>query len=136
MGKKRVQTRVAHDTKTEIEAYATDRDISESDALRRLIRAGLATEGYPVTRGDGGTIEKLAQPMTVLLGAGFMLGGLGLWMAGLFASGYAVPVYLSLGLSSQFIGLALLISATVSQLVLAKPLRGLVGIKTEAPDNV
>jgi len=53
MPRKRVQTRADADTVESLEAYADETDISESEAVRRLIRTGLAEHGHPVAATDG-----------------------------------------------------------------------------------
>ena len=44
--KPRLQTRAENDTAEAVEAYADEQDIGESEAVRRLIRAGLIENGY------------------------------------------------------------------------------------------
>lgn len=44
--KPRLQTRAENDTANAVEAYADEHDIGESEAVRRLIRAGLIENGY------------------------------------------------------------------------------------------
>ena len=46
MGRERIQTRADGDTVEQIETYTDDHDVSESEAIRRLIRRGLKAEGY------------------------------------------------------------------------------------------
>ena len=53
MTRKRVQTRADADTVESLEAYADETDISESEAVRRLLRTGLAEHGHPVAAADG-----------------------------------------------------------------------------------
>jgi len=48
-----VQTRADADTIEQLEAFAKERDISRSEAIRRLLRTGLAHEGHPVAATDG-----------------------------------------------------------------------------------
>lgn len=75
MGKTRVQTRVEPDTQQQINEYAEERDIGDAEAVRRLIRSGLANEGYPVTAADGGTrtfLEQLAAPRSMMF-AGLLM---------------------------------------------------------------
>jgi antitoxin component of RelBE/YafQ-DinJ toxin-antitoxin module len=46
-----INTRVERDTKEAFDAYADsldDDDVSDSEVARHLLRAGLATKGYPV----------------------------------------------------------------------------------------
>lgn len=61
MAKEPITTRLDSDTKTEVENYADDRDIGQTEASRRLIRAGLAAEGHPVTATDGGAQDSPTQ---------------------------------------------------------------------------
>lgn len=46
MKRERVQTRADTDTVEQVEEYADEKDISESEAVRRLLRAGLVQKGY------------------------------------------------------------------------------------------
>ena len=46
MARDRLQTRCDPDTIEEVEKYAADKEISESEAVRRLIRTGLVQKGY------------------------------------------------------------------------------------------
>lgn len=48
-----IQTRADADTIEALEAFAEERDITRSEAIRRLIRTGLAQEGHPVAATDG-----------------------------------------------------------------------------------
>lgn len=53
-----VQSRVEPDTMDSISDYQEDNgDLSNSEATRRLIRRGLAEEGYNVAAPDGGTVR-------------------------------------------------------------------------------
>lgn len=54
MGKSRVQTRVPDDLKDRLEEYEETQNISEADAVRRLIRVGLDREEQTVP--DGGEV--------------------------------------------------------------------------------
>jgi len=133
MGKTRVQTRVEPDTKSQIDEYAEARDIGDAEALRRLIRSGLAAEGHPVTAADGGTkslLERLAAPSTVGLSAIFLLFSAALMgLAGVLASnGTLAAALVTLGISTVLMLLALgtVWAAVLAQLALAQPLRGLV----------
>jgi len=53
MGKTKYQTRLDDDDAERVDEYTEDRGINQSEAVRRLVRAGLAQEGYPVTATDG-----------------------------------------------------------------------------------
>lgn len=46
MGRERIQTRADADTLEQVEQYADDKDISYSEAVRRLVRTGLIEKGY------------------------------------------------------------------------------------------
>ena len=46
MSRSRVQTRADEDTVEQIDEYTEDRGISESEAVRRLLRAGLKEKGF------------------------------------------------------------------------------------------
>jgi hypothetical protein len=62
MARERVQTRCDGDTADAIEQYGDDREISESEAVRRLLRIGLDAEGYdsPVSVGAE-NVKRLAE---------------------------------------------------------------------------
>jgi hypothetical protein len=133
MAKEPLTTRLDADTKQQVEEYANEHDIGQTEAARRLIRAGLAEEGYPVAATDGGAktlLERLAAPSTVMLGSVFLLVSAGLMaLAGLLASnGSFAGAFVTLGLSTVLMLLAVgtIITATLAQLALAQPLRGLV----------
>lgn len=49
MGRERLQTRADSDTVEQVQDYQEDRDISDSEAVRRLLRRGLQAEGYRPT---------------------------------------------------------------------------------------
>lgn len=53
MPRERVQTRADADTVAALEAYAEETDISRSEAVRRLLRTGLAEHGHGVAAADG-----------------------------------------------------------------------------------
>ena len=53
MARELVQTRADADTVETLEAFAEERDITRSEAIRRLLRTGLAQEGHPVAATDG-----------------------------------------------------------------------------------
>lgn len=46
MTRDRLQTRCDPDTIEEVETYADEKEISQSEAVRRLIRTGLVAKGY------------------------------------------------------------------------------------------
>jgi hypothetical protein len=53
MARELVQTRADADTVESLEAYAEEADISRSEAIRRLLRTGLAEHGHGVAAADG-----------------------------------------------------------------------------------
>jgi hypothetical protein len=133
MGKSRVQTRVDPDTEASITEYAEEREIGNSEAVRRLIRTGLAAEGYPVATADGGPqtpLERLASRWTVGLGGLIlMVGGFLLIPAAtLAAGGSPAPAFALMGLGGILMGagVSLILTAAVAQVALAEPLRGLI----------
>ena len=70
MARERVQTRCDADTAESVEDFAEEKELSESEAVRRLLRAGLNVHGYDV---DGLTVKYRAQQrgtvqMILLLG--------------------------------------------------------------------
>jgi hypothetical protein len=46
MARKRIQTRDDRDVKEAVERMAEDKEITEAEAVRRLVRTGLAVKGY------------------------------------------------------------------------------------------
>jgi len=145
MGKEPLTTRLDADTKQEVENYAEDRDIGQTEAARRLIRSGLAAEGHPVTTTDGSgpetntLLERLAAPLTVGIGAALLAFAAGLMTAaGLLAANGSLAVALvALGLSTVFMLLAAgtVVTAALAQIALARPLRGLVGLAVEESET-
>jgi len=63
--KPRLQTRAENDTANAVEAYADEHDIGESEAVRRLIRAGLIEQGYADEIGVATRRGTLEQEVTV-----------------------------------------------------------------------
>ncbi|WP_340102280.1 hypothetical protein [Salinibaculum salinum] len=141
MGKEPLTTRLDADTKQEVENYAEDRDIGQTEATRRLIRSGLAAEGHAVTTADGGPetktlLERLASPLTVGIGAALLAFALGLMTAaGLLASnGTLTAAVVALGLSTVVAALAtgIIGTAALAQMALERPLRGLLPLAKES----
>lgn len=59
MARQKVQTRCDGDTVEAIENYCDDHDVSQSEAVRRLIRAGLIERGYEIdVATKRGTLEQ------------------------------------------------------------------------------
>jgi len=59
MAREKVQTRCDGDTIEAIENYCDDHDVSQSEATRRLIRAGLIEQGYEIdVATKRGTLEQ------------------------------------------------------------------------------
>jgi hypothetical protein len=141
MGRKpKIQCRIERDTDESIRAYRDelDDDISQSEAVRHLLRAGLAAKGHPVAATDGGRVhyvqdsllERLAAPLTVVGGTLLLVTGLGfLSTAGLLAtSGTLTLALVSLGAATVLMlsAAAIITTAALAQLALARPLRALV----------
>jgi predicted transcriptional regulator len=82
MGKKKIQARLDPETKEQLDKYATDVDISKSEAVRRAVRQKLADEDYPVPTADGGISQseyedlKQAEEATQRLTVGSIVAGL------------------------------------------------------------
>jgi len=55
MARERIQTRADADTLEQVEQYAEDKDISYSEAVRRLVRTGLIEKGYREAEAGGET---------------------------------------------------------------------------------
>lgn len=136
MGKSRVQTRVEPDTQEKIDEYAEERNVGDAEALRRLIRTGLAAEGHPVTAADGGTpLERIASPNTIFLSMlGVMVTALcyiSAWYLANTGDAMLAVGVLGLGAFTLVMSAAISVAAALAQLALARPLRGLVGLSTE-----
>jgi hypothetical protein len=59
MGKERLPLRVDPETKDALSEYADEQDVSNSEAGRRMLRAGLSQSGYEVAVADGMGINQL-----------------------------------------------------------------------------
>ena len=132
MGRKpKIQCRIERDTDESIRAYRDelDDDISQSEAVRHLLRAGLAAKGHPVAATDGGgpgPLERIASRQTAALGA--LLLGLSLiplWTAATATTTTTALVALGLAAIPMGLGVATIWAATLAQLALARPLRSL-----------
>lgn len=53
MARELIQTRADGDTVEALEEFAEESDITRSEAIRRLLRSGLAQQGHPVKATDG-----------------------------------------------------------------------------------
>jgi len=53
MARELIQTRADGDTVEALEEFAEESDITRSEAIRRLVRSGLAKHGHPVKAADG-----------------------------------------------------------------------------------
>ncbi len=136
MGRKpKIQCRIERDTDESIRAYrdGLDDDISQSEAVRHLIRAGLAAKGHPVAATDGGQdgpLERLAAPRTVLIGTILLtLAVLPILGAQQAATTGAINVALGLVVVTNILmmlGITVIAVAALAQLALAQPLRALV----------
>lgn len=138
MAKEPLTTRLDADTKREVENYAEEHEIGQTEASRRLIRAGLAAEGHPVATTDGGEagpLERIASTKTVVIGTVLF----GLSILPILGAGEAATAgadTLAFGLLGLTTVLMILATATIwaaalAQLALARPLRGLLGFSQE-----
>jgi hypothetical protein len=80
MARERVQTRCDPDTIDGIEQYADEQNLSQSEAVRRLIRTSLHRKGYEIE--DYEEVERAAMRHVLIMTA--MVGVLAL-LVGLFA---------------------------------------------------
>jgi hypothetical protein len=65
MARERIQTRADADTLEQVEQYADDKDISYSEAVRRLVRTGLIEKGYREAEIDGdGELQRANHGLT------------------------------------------------------------------------
>jgi hypothetical protein len=135
MGRKpKIQCRIERDTDEAIQRYCDDLDgdVSQSEAVRHLLRAGLAAKGHPVAATDGGDdfLERLASERTAASGAVCtFLSGVSLIGAGELAQlgGFYGALLLLFASVTFLIAAAGLIGvAALAQLALARPLRALV----------
>jgi len=128
MAKEPITTRLDTDTKTEVDNYADDHDIGQTEATRRLIRAGLAAEGHPVATADGGAepgmVERLATWRTTTLGA-LLLGVaitamLGAAQAAIGGATMTAVGIFALALALMVTGSLTIAAAALAQLTLAQ----------------
>jgi len=134
MAKEPLTTRLDADTKREVEHYADEHEIGQTEAARRLIRTGLAEEGHPVAAADGSgkhnLLETLASGRTMLAGALiYGLTVLPMFLASQFAeagnlNAAALLLLLTLGLTVAAV--VIMSSVLAANLALGRPLRALV----------
>jgi hypothetical protein len=65
MAKQTLSTRLEPDTKSTVEEYADEREISQTVAARRLIRAGLDEKGYQIEADDRRRFDITGLPLNV-----------------------------------------------------------------------
>lgn len=133
----KVQFRMDHDVHESFERYQADNDIStKSEAGRTLLRAGLESKGYTATGSTGSPIEKIASPWTIGAGGlGMAIGALLMALAAFVVSGpFAVYTLAMAGGALVSVSVALITVATLAQLVLARPMAELIGLKPEEID--
>jgi hypothetical protein len=125
MGRKpKIQCRIERDTNEAIEDYIENQpeDISQSEAVRHLLRAGLAEKGYPVAAADGrgptsrtertketvfGWLERSVYAMMVLLAGMLVTGGSAI------AFGTTPVPFAWLGLATFTVSVAAILSAGI-----------------------
>lgn len=78
MARERIQTRDDPDVKEAVEEYAEEKDITEAEAVRRLVRTGLDAKGYD-TPGTTGRV-RLDISLIGRLGGGLLMAALLLWL--------------------------------------------------------
>lgn len=122
-----LQARVEHTTKDAVDNYADENDLSQSEAVRRLIHHGLADEGYNAA-GDRNWLERLASTGTMTIAA--VVGLLAVGLSGLAAlladASLAAAVVALVGGFILLVSMAVITTAAaLAQLALARPLRGL-----------
>jgi hypothetical protein len=80
MTRERIQTRDDPDVKEAVEDMAEEKDITEAEAVRRLVRTGLAAEGYDVP--GGYSMARMNSTVRVIGGLLILLAILGtvIWM--------------------------------------------------------
>ena len=74
MARERIQTRADADTLEQVEQYAEDKDISYSEAVRRLVRTGLIEKGYREAEADGDELAEARMNETVRTTGGALIG--------------------------------------------------------------
>jgi hypothetical protein len=119
-----IQTRVERDTNEAIEDYIDNQpeDISQSEAVRHLLRAGLEQKGYPVAAADGrgptsrvertketvfGWLERSLYAIVVLLAGMLVTGGSAI------AFGTTPMPFAWLGLATFTVSVAAILSAGI-----------------------
>jgi hypothetical protein len=128
MGKDPLTTRLDADTKQVVENYAEDRDIGQTEAARRLIRSGLAAEGYSAADG-GSPLERLGSLKTVLFSTGLSVLAM-LAFIGALVTSFTLPLVL-VGTAFLFSAMLTILTAVLAQIALARPLKGLLGRGSE-----
>ena len=91
MGRSKIQTRADADTKDALDEYAEKHDLTQSEAVRSMIRAGLSQHGYEIATADGGTANVADQIDTLQSEQAARLDQLQ-WDGYVLASGLAVGV--------------------------------------------
>ena len=69
MARERVQTRCDAATVEQIDDFADEQELSKSEAVRRLVRTGLAENGYQIAVADGmgtGQLSELAEQLDTI----------------------------------------------------------------------
>ncbi|OYR65173.1 hypothetical protein [Halorubrum ezzemoulense] len=74
MARERIQTRADADTHEQVEQYAEDRDISNSEAVRRLVRTGLVEKGYRESEIDRDELAVAEYHQTARTAGGALIG--------------------------------------------------------------
>lgn len=123
------QARVEPETESALLDYADQRDLTKSEAIRRLLKNALAAEGYNFA-GSRSLLERIASLKVFYSGLALFLISALLWVPVTLAvrSGDYAGALLILGVLGLFaLASVFTLSITIfAQLALARPLRGLV----------
>lgn len=96
MAKERIQTRVEDDTFRELTEYGSEAEVSQSEAVRRLVKVGLTAEGRPVgTATHRPPIARLGSKGVLAAGVGAFAAGLLLVVGATVAASSSVPLALA-----------------------------------------
>jgi hypothetical protein len=135
MAKKTLTTRLDPDTKQQIEKYADEHGIGQTEAARRLIRGGLDAEADD-TPDTGGYLDRIAQDQVFAPSLLVAIVGWLMPYVALALNAGTLPLYSTFVLASALMFGGVLVAgiSLVAQLALARPLRGLVGFSTPEAD--
>lgn len=106
MARELIQTRADGDTIEALEEFAEETDITRSEAIRRLVRSGLAQQGHPVKAADGaGQLSdrldhlEAEQQRANRLSTAALLAGV-MYLVATFTLGLSGPIWLLVGIAT------------------------------------